>query len=95
MGCISFFRALNSVFNLKQNSFQKADSCPQSIECVPIGWLFDNLLQKWLSNVELNFYPKKIKSSIEPLDSHFVTNIPEGNTDFKNAFRNNPGFSST
>ena len=37
-------------------------------------------MQKWLSKVELNFYPKKINSSITPLDSHFVTNIPEGHT---------------
>lgn len=40
----------------------------------------NDLLQKWLSKVELNFYPKKINSSITPLDSHFVTNIPEGHT---------------
>lgn len=40
----------------------------------------EDLLQKWLSNAELNFYPKKIKSSVVQQDSHFVTNIPEGHS---------------
>lgn len=36
------------------------------------------LLDTWLSKVELCFYPKKINSSVSNTDDHFVTNIPIG-----------------
>lgn len=37
------------------------------------------LLELWLSNIELCFYPKKIKTSNNQGDDHFITNIPAGN----------------
>ena len=38
-----------------------------------------DLLNPWLSKIELCFYPKKIKSSEQQTDAHFITNIPTGN----------------
>lgn len=38
-----------------------------------------DLLATWLSKIELCFYPKKIKSSVQQVDNHFITNIPIGN----------------
>ncbi len=36
------------------------------------------LLDSWLSKIELCFYPKKTKSSKDEEDDHFVTNVPAG-----------------
>ena len=36
------------------------------------------LLDSWLSKIELCFYPKKTKSSEDEKDDHFVTNMPVG-----------------
>lgn len=39
-----------------------------------------DILESWLSKVELRFYPKKTRSSIFQKDDHIVTNIPQGHS---------------
>lgn len=65
-------------------SFAKSLSQPEDEERI-FGELCEitngkrlDLLDLWLSQIELCFYPKKIKSSEPENDNHFITNVPRG-----------------